>query len=56
MLEQGMTNHETAAQYWEWMKQAATPAGNNSMGYNPGATSKFDLSKVLEEPSSGRKK
>ena len=53
MLEQGMTNHETAAQYWDWMKQAATPAGNNSMGYNPSAMSKFDLSKYWKNPVQG---
>jgi polyhydroxyalkanoate synthesis regulator phasin len=30
MLEQGITNHETAAQYHNWMKQAAVPT---SSGY-----------------------
>lgn len=53
MLEQGMTNHETAAQYFEWMKQAATPTPNSAMGYNPSALSKFDLSKYWKNPQMG---
>ena len=32
MLEKGITNHESAAEYWQWMKQAATPTPS---GYNP---------------------
>ena len=34
MLERGITNHETAAEYHQWMKQAAVPT---SSGYNPSA-------------------
>ena len=31
MLEKGITNHESAAEYWQWMKQAAVPTPS---GYN----------------------
>jgi len=50
MLDKGMTNHETAAEYFDWMKQAATPT---PMGYNPSAISKFDLSKYWKNPQMG---
>jgi len=53
MLEKGMTNHETAAEYFDWMKQAATPTSNSAMGYNPSAISKFDLSKYWKNPQMG---
>jgi len=53
MLEKGMTNHETAAEYFDWMKQAAAPTPNSSMGYNPSAISKFDLSKYWKNPQMG---
>ena len=49
MLEQGITNHETAAQYHQWMKQAAVPT---SSGSNPSAVKQFDLSKYWKNPSS----
>jgi len=42
MLEKGITNHEAAAEYWNWMKQSATPTPT---GYNPSAVSKFVLGK-----------
>ena len=48
MLEQGITNHETAAQYHEWMKQAAVPT---SSGYNPSAVKQFDLNKYWKNPA-----
>ena len=32
MLEKGIQNHETAAEYHEWMKQAAVPTASS---YNP---------------------
>ena len=44
MLERGITNHETAAEYHQWMKQAAVPT---STGYNPSAVKQFDLNKYL---------
>ena len=39
MLERGITNHETAAEYHQWMKKAAVPT---SSGYNPSAVKQFD--------------
>jgi hypothetical protein len=53
MLEKGMTNHETAAEYFDWMKQAAAPTPNSAMGYNPSALSKFDLNKYWKNPQMG---
>jgi hypothetical protein len=50
MLEKGMTNHETAAEYFDWMKQAATPT---PMGYSASAISKFELSKYWKNPQMG---
>ena len=41
MLSKNISNHETAAEYFDWMKQAAEPTPS---GYNPSAISKFDLS------------
>ena len=53
MLEKGMTNHETAAEYFDWMNQAAAPTPNSAMGYNPSALNKFDLSKYWKNPHMG---
>lgn len=47
MLEKGITNHEAAAEYWQWMKQASTPT---STGYNPQVMNKWDLSKYMKNP------
>jgi hypothetical protein len=47
MLERGITNHETAAEYHQWMKQAATPTPSS---YNPSTISKFDLSSYWKNP------
>lgn len=47
MLEKGITNHESAAEYFQWMKQAAVPT---STGYNPSAVNKFDLNKYWKNP------
>ena len=47
MLEKGITNHDTAAEYWEWMKQTAAPTPT---GYNPSAINKFDLNKYYKNP------
>lgn len=33
MLEQGITNHDTAADYWNWMNKAAAPTPGSS--YSP---------------------
>ena len=47
MLEKGITNHDTAAEYWEWMKQTAAPTPT---GYNPSAVKQFDLNKYYKNP------
>ena len=47
MLERGITNHETAAEYHAWMKKAAVPT---STGYNPSAVRQFDLNKYWKNP------
>jgi len=50
MLDKGITNHEAAAEYWQWMKQSAAPTPS---GYNPSAINKFDLSKYWKNPVAG---
>lgn len=47
MLEKHIPDHETAKQYWDWMRQAAVPTPT---GYNPSAVSKFNLSKYMKNP------
>jgi hypothetical protein len=47
MLERGITSHETAAEYHQWMKQAAIPT---SSGYNPSPVKQFDLNKYWKNP------
>ena len=47
MLEKKISDHETAAEYHQWMKQAAAPTPT---GYNPQVMSKFDLSKYYKNP------
>ena len=47
MLERGITNHETAAEYHNWMKQAAKPTPS---GYNPSAINNFDLKAYWKNP------
>lgn len=49
MLEKGITNHETAAEYHQWMKQAAVPT---SSSYNPSPVKAFDLNKYWKNPAS----
>ena len=49
MLERGITNHETAAEFHQWMKQAAEPTPS---GYNPSAVKQFDLGKYWKNPAS----
>jgi antitoxin component HigA of HigAB toxin-antitoxin module len=50
MLDKGITKHEAAAEYWQWMKQSAAPT---PMGYSPSAMNKFDLSKYWKNPVMG---
>ena len=47
MLDRGITNHETAAEYHNWMKQAAEPTPS---GYNPGVMNKWDLNAYRQNP------
>jgi hypothetical protein len=47
MLEKNISNHETAAEYFDWMKQAAVPTPS---GYNPNPLKGFDLSKFWKDP------
>ena len=47
MLEKGISNHESAAEYYEYMKQAAKPTPT---GYNPSAVRQFDLGKFWKDP------
>jgi len=47
MIEKGITNHEAAAEYHKWMKQAATPTPT---GYNPNPMRQFDLSAFRKNP------
>jgi hypothetical protein len=42
MIDKGITNHEAAADYWEWMRQAATPTSATG-GYQPNPLAKFNL-------------
>lgn len=50
MLDKGITNHEAAAEYWSFMKQAATPTPT---GYNPSAIKGFNLDQFWKNPVQG---
>lgn len=47
MLDKGITNHESAAEYHKWMQQAATPTPT---GYNPNPLKQFDMSAFRKNP------
>ena len=47
MLEEGITNHEAAAEYHNFMKQAAVPTPT---GYNPNPMRQFDLKAFHKNP------
>ena len=47
MLEKKIHDHETAAEYHQYMKQAAVPTPS---GYNPNPMKKFDLSAFQKNP------
>ena len=49
MLDKGITDHETAAEYWKWMEQSAVPT-SGSVGYNPSPLKAWDLSKFMKNP------
>ena len=48
MLDKKIHDHETAAQYHAWMKQAAIPT---SSGYNPSPVKQFHLSRYWKNPA-----
>jgi hypothetical protein len=47
MLDKGITNHEVAAEYWAFMKQAAQPTPT---GYNPSPFKALNLSDYVKNP------
>ena len=47
MLEKQIPSHDTAAEYFEYMRQAAKPTPT---GYNPSAVRQFDLGKYQKDP------
>jgi hypothetical protein len=47
MIEKSIHNHETAAEYHRYMKQAAEPTPT---GYNPNPMKQFDLSAFRKNP------
>jgi hypothetical protein len=47
MLDKKIADHETAAEYWNWMKQSAEPTASS---YQPNTMSKWDLSKFMKNP------
>ena len=50
MLEKKISDHETAAEYFQCMKQAATPTPS---GYNPSPLKGFDLNNYWKNPVQG---
>ena len=50
MLEKKISDHETAAEYFDWMKQAAQPTPT---GYNPSPLKGFDLNSYWKNPVQG---
>ena len=50
MLEKKISDHETAAEYFDWMKQAAAPTPT---GYSPSPLKGFDLNSYWKNPVQG---
>jgi hypothetical protein len=50
MLEKKISDHETAAEYFQWMKQAAEPTPS---GYNPSPLKGFNLKEYWKNPTMG---
>ena len=50
MLEKKISDHETAAEYFDWMRQAAQPTPT---GYNPSPLKGFDLNAYWKNPVQG---
>lgn len=53
MLEKKIQDHETAAEYFRWMKQAAVPSTNQSIGYKPSPLNGFNLNDYWKNPVQG---
>jgi hypothetical protein len=47
MTEKGIANHETAADYWKWMKESATPV---SSGFPQPVMSRMDIQGYMKNP------
>ena len=47
MVEKGINDHETGADYFSWMKQASEPTPS---GYNPQVLKQWDLGKFYKNP------
>ena len=50
ILEKKISDHETAAEYFDWMKQAAQPTPS---GYNPSPLKGFNLNEYWKNPVQG---
>ena len=50
MLEKKISDHETAAEYFDWMKQAAQPTPT---GYSPSPLKGFNLNEYWKNPVQG---
>jgi hypothetical protein len=52
MLEKGIQNHETAADYFQWMRQAATPTPSKTFNQNVlDETARGTLEKFWKNPA-----
>jgi hypothetical protein len=47
MVDKKIADHEAAADYWNWMKQASEPTPS---GYNPQVMKQWDLTKYMKNP------
>ena len=47
MVDKKIADHEAAADYWAWMKQASEPTPS---GYNPQVMKQWDLTKYMKNP------
>jgi vacuolar-type H+-ATPase subunit I/STV1 len=47
MTEKGIANHDTAAEYWKWMKEASTPV---SSGFPQPVMSRMDIQGYMKNP------
>jgi len=53
MVDKKIHDHETAADYWQWMKEAAVPTTDSSIGYRPSVMSNFNLTNFMKNPVQG---